>query len=180
MKNRQKIWKMVLAALFLALAYVMPYLTGQIPEVGAMLCPMHLPILLCGFLCGWPWGLAVGLVAPLLRSMLTGGFPPMFPTAVCMAFELATYGAVTGVMHRLLPRKKPYIYGSLLTAMLVGRAVWGVAMFICVGAGGGSFGLTAFLAGAVTNALPGILVQIALVPVLVMLLDRPNFLQPRD
>ena len=79
--------------MFLALAYVMPFLTGQIPQVGSMLCPMHIPVLLCGFFCGAPWGLAVGFVAPLLRSF-TLGMPPMFPTAFCMAFELAAYGFV--------------------------------------------------------------------------------------
>ena len=99
---------MILSALFLALAYVMPFLTGQIPEIGSMLCPMHLPVLLCGFICGPIWGTAVGCIAPLLRS-LTLGMPPPFPTALCMAFELAAYGAVTGIMHKMLPRKKPYI-----------------------------------------------------------------------
>ena len=171
MKHRTKTLKMILAALFLALAYVMPFLTGQIPEIGAMLCPMHLPILLCGYVCGWPWGLIVGFSAPLLRSLLTGGFPPMFPTAICMAFELAAYGATAGLLHRLLPRKKPYIYCSLLAAMVIGRLVWGAAMFVCLSADGG-FTLAAFLAGALTNAIPGIVVQIILVPILVMVLDR--------
>ena len=180
MKKNGKLLKMILAALFLALAYVMPFLTGQIPEIGAMLCPMHLPVLLCGFICGWPWGLVVGCVAPLLRSLLTGGFPPMYPTALCMAFELAAYGAVSGLLHRLLPKKKPYIYCSLLIAMLVGRLVWGMAMFVCMGIGGGSFTFSAFLAGAVTNALPGIAVQIVFVPVLVMLLDNPKILKLRE
>ena len=184
MKNQtthNRLLKMTLSALFLALAYVMPFLTGQIPEVGAMLCPMHLPVLLCGFICGWPWGLVVGFIAPLLRSMLTGGmFPPIFPTAVCMAFELATYGAVAGFMHKLLPKKKPYIYCSLLTSMILGRIVWGTAMFVCLGIKGGTFTFAAFIAGAVTNAVPGIVVQIILVPVLVMLLDNPKFLKLRD
>ena len=174
--KKNQLLKMIIAALFLALAYVMPFLTGQIPEIGSMLCPMHLPVLLCGFICGPFWGLAVGFVAPLLRSVLTGGFPPMFPTAVCMAFELAAYGAVTGLMHKLLPRKKLYIYLSLLTAMVAGRLVWGAAMFFCVGAQGG-FTFAAFLAGAVTNALPGIAVQIVLVPVLVMLLENSKILK---
>ena len=171
MRYHNKTLKMVLAALFLAMAYVLPFLTGQIPEIGATLCPMHIPVLLCGFLCGWPWGLAVGFVAPLLRS-LTIGMPPLFPTALCMAFELAAYGAVCGLMHKLLPGKKPYIYCSLLVAMIVGRLIWGAAMFICIGIGGGSFTFSAFLAGAVINAVPGILVQIILVPILVMLLDH--------
>lgn len=167
---------MILAALFLALAYVLPFLTGQIPEIGSMLCPMHIPVLLCGFICGWPWGLAVGFAAPLLRSV-TLGMPMIFPQAVCMAFELATYGAVAGMMHKLLPRKKAYIYGSLLTAMIAGRLVWGAAMFVCMGIKGGSFTLAAFLAGAVSNAVPGIVVQIVLIPVIVMLLDSVKILK---
>ena len=170
-----KTLKTVLAALFLALAFVLPFLTGQIPQIGSMLCPMHIPVLLCGFICGWPWGLAVGFIAPLLRS-LTLGMPPFFPTAVCMAFELAAYGAVSGLMYKALPRKKFSIYASLLIAMLLGRLVWGAAMFICMGINGGSFSFAAFLAGAVTNAIPGIIVQIVLIPSLVMLLEKHNML----
>ena len=176
MKHHSKLLKMILAARFLALAYVMPFLTGQIPEIGSMLCPMHIPVLLCGFICGPVWGGIVGLIAPLFRSLLTGGFPPMFPTAVCMAFELAAYGAAAGLMHQLLPRRKPYIYCSLIIAMTVGRLVWGAAMFLCVGVGGG-FTLAAFFAGAITNAIPGILLQIVLIPVLVMILDNPKILK---
>lgn len=179
MKKHNQLLKMTLAALFLAIAYVLPFLTGQIPEVGAMLCPLHIPVLLCGFICGWPWGLAVGLIAPLFRS-LTLGMPPLYPTAVCMAFELAAYGAVTGWMHRLLPRKKPYIYCSLLIAMIVGRLIWGAAMFVCMGLNGGSFTFAAFLAGALLNALPGIVVQIVLIPILVMILDNPKISNLRD
>ena len=180
MKNHKKLLRMVLAAFFLALAYVMPFLTGQIPEIGSMLCPMHLPILLCGFVCGWPWGLIVGLVAPVFRSLLTGGFPPMFPTAVCMAFELATYGAIAGLMHKILPKKKISIYCSVVIAMLLGRLVWGVAMMICMGASGGTFTFAAFLAGAITNAIPGIIVQLILVPILVVLIEKSKFISLRD
>ncbi|MBQ4601494.1 MAG: ECF transporter S component [Clostridia bacterium] len=176
MKNHNSIIKMILAALFLALAYVMPFLTGQIPEVGAMLCPLHIPVILCGFICGPYWGLAVGFIAPLLRSLVLG-MPPLFPTAVCMAFELAVYGGVSGLMHRILPKKKPYIYCSLIIAMTVGRLVWGVAMMICAGIGGTEFGFAAFVAGAFTNAIPGIIVQIVLIPVLVMVLDNPKVLK---
>lgn len=179
MKSHNQLLKMVLAAFFLALSYVLPFLTGQIPEIGAMLCPLHIPVLLCGFICGWPWGLAVGFIAPLLRS-LTLNMPPLFPTAVCMAFELAAYGAVGGLMHRLLPRKKAYIYCSLLTAMLVGRVVWGIAMYVCLGVSGGSFTFAAFIAGAFTNAIPAIILQIILIPVLVMILENPKILKLKD
>lgn len=163
--------KLVLAALFLALALVLPFLTGQIPEVGSMLCPMHIPALLCGFFCGWPWGLAVGLIAPVLRSLMFG-MPPMFPVAICMSFELATYGAISGLLYSKLPRKKTSIYISLLTAMVAGRLVWGVARFLCAGLDVSAFGLSAFWAGAITTAIPGIIVQIVLIPILVMVLEK--------
>ena len=179
MKSQNNLLKMVLAALFLALAYVMPFLTGQIPEIGSMLCPLHIPVLLCGFICGCPWGLAVGFIAPLFRS-LTLGMPPFFPTAVCMAFELAAYGGIAGWMHKVLPHKKPFIYCSLLTAMLIGRLVWGAAMFVCMGMNGESFTFAAFLAGAFINAVPGIIIQIVLIPILVMILDNPKVINLRD
>lgn len=178
MKNT-KLIKTVLAAFFLALAYVMPFLTGQIPEIGSMLCPMHIPVLLCGFICGWQWGLTVGFIAPLFRS-LTLGMPTLFPVAICMAFELAAYGLTSGLMHKYLPKKKPYIYVSLLASMIVGRLIWGAAMFIALSMDGGTFTFSAFLAGAVTNAVPGIIVQIIIIPVAVMILSKPEILKTGD
>ena len=170
--KRSSILKMVLAAFFLALAYVLPFLTGQIKEIGNMLCPMHVPILLCGFICGWKWGLGVGFIAPLFRS-LTLGMPILFPGAVCMAFELAAYGAISGLMYRFLPHKRVNIYCSLITAMIFGRLLWGAAMFLCVvGINGGAFGFSAFIAGAVTNAVPGIVIQIVVIPAVVMALEH--------
>lgn len=174
MKKQTDIRTMVLAAMFLAIAYVLPFFTGQIPRIGSMLCPMHIPVLLCGFVCGWHWGLAVGFIAPLLRSV-TLGMPPLFPTAVCMAFELAAYGAVAGFLYKKFPKKKLSVYGSLLIAMLAGRLVWGIAMYICMGMNGGSFGLSAFWAGAITNAIPGIMVQLAVIPILVIVSDKAKF-----
>ena len=165
--------KTILSALFLALAFVMPFLTGQVPTIGNMLCPLHIPVLLCGFICGPAWGLAVGFIAPLLRSFILG-MPPLFPTAFCMAFELAAYGAVAGLLYMLLPKKKIYIYASLLSAMIIGRIVWGAAMLLLMGISGGAFTFSAFLAGAFTNAIPGIIIQIVLIPVLVMILNNPK------
>ena len=105
--------RIVLAALFLALAFVLPMVTGHVPQVGNMLCPMHFPILLCGFVLGGPWGLAVGFVAPLLRSVLFG-MPPMFPIAVSMAFELAAYGLVSGLVWRRVRHTLPMMYAALV------------------------------------------------------------------
>lgn len=103
-RSSVQIRKLTYSALYLAIALVLPFLTGQIPEIGSMLCPMHIPALLCGFVCGWPWGLAVGFVSPLLRSLLFG--MPTAYTAVAMAFELAAYGAVSGILYRIFPPQK--------------------------------------------------------------------------
>lgn len=162
---------LTLSAMFLAVALVLPFITGQIPEIGAMLCPMHLPILLCGYFCGGPWGLAVGLIAPVLRSMIFG-MPPMYPTAISMAFELAAYGAISGLLYAKLPKTKASVYISLVTAMIVGRLVWGAARFVFAGLNITAFGLQAFWAGAVTSAIPGIILQLILIPILVIALDK--------
>lgn len=169
MKNRQ-IRNLTYAALCLALCMVLPFLTGQIPQIGSMLSPMHIPVLLCGYLCGGPWAAAVGLVAPLLRH-LWFGMPPM-PGAIGMCTELLTYGLVSGLLYRILPKKPVNVYLSLIVAMLAGRLVWGVTMVFVMSAQGSAFTWAAFLAGAFTKAVPGIVLHIALIPVLVMALER--------
>ena len=166
-KNR----RLAYSALFLALALVLPFLTGQIPTIGKALSPMHIPVMLCGFLCGPLWGAAVGAVAPLLRSVLFG-MPAMFPGGVAMTFELATYGVLSGWLYRLLPCKPWSIYVSLLVAMVCGRLVWGAARFALAGLSGSEFPFSAFLTGAVTGAVPGIILHIVLIPLLVMGLER--------
>ena len=161
---------LIYAALCLALCLYLPFLTGQIPQIGKALSPMHIPVLLCGFVCGWPWGLAVGLIAPPLRYMLFG----MPPAAVFipMAFELAAYGAFSGILYRVLPKRTGYIYVSLIGAMILGRIVWGVAKFIQAGLQSTTFPLSAFWAGAVVTAIPGIICHIILIPILVMALKK--------
>lgn len=166
-----QIRKLTYAALLLAIALVLPFITGQIPEIGKSLCPMHIPVLLCGFLCGWPWGLAVGFIAPLLRSVIFG-MPAMFPGAVAMAFELAVYGCVSGLLYKLLPKTKVNIYVTLIISMIAGRVVWGIVRLILAGLSGNSFTWALFLSGAVTTAIPGIILHIALIPILVMVLER--------
>ena len=169
--------KLTYSALFLALAMVLPFLTGQIPEIGSMLCPMHLPALLCGFMCGWPWGLAVGFLSPLLRSAIFG-MPPVW-VSVAMAFEMAAYGAISGLLYRKLRGRGGRIYLSLIAAMLAGRLVWGLVQFLLAGLRSTTFNLTMFLSGAVTMALPGIILQLVLIPVLVMVMERTDMI-PRE
>lgn len=168
--------KMVLSALFMALGIVLPFLTGQIQQIGNMLLPMHIPVLLCGFICGWQYGLAVGFITPLLRSVLFG-MPPLMPTAAAMAVELAVYGLVTGLLYRKLPKKAPYLYVSLLCAMIAGRIAWGIAGIPLFGMAGNVFTAQIFLSGALLNAIPGIILQIVLIPVIMMALARAGFLR---
>ena len=162
---------LVLAALFLALAFVLPMITGHVPQVGNMLCPMHFPILLCGFVLGGPWGLAVGLIAPLVRSVLFG-MPPMFPIAISMAFELAAYGLASGVLWRKMKHTVPMMYASLVTAMVAGRLVWGAVRFVLAGLTGSSFPFSAFLSGALLTAVPGIVAQLVLIPLILVALQK--------
>lgn len=172
MKNTKKL---TLSALFLALGLVMPFLTMQIPEVGSMLLPMHIPVLICGFVCGPSWGLIVGFLTPLLRSV-TFGMPPMMPTAVCMAFELATYGLVAGLLYGKLKKNVVNTYVSLVGAMLAGRVIWAVVALIVYAAMGSAFTFQMFLAGAFLNAIPGIVLQIAVIPILIVALRKAHLI----
>ena len=166
---------LVVAALMLALAYVLPNFTGNIPQIGSMLLPMHLPVLLCGFLCGGVWGAVVGFVAPLLRSVLVG-MPPMFPTAISMAFEMAVYGLVSGALYRRLPKNLGGIYASLIGAMVAGRVVWGVVRALLTLTGNTQFSFAAFIAGSFTSAIPGILLQLVAIPVVVVALQKARLI----
>lgn len=163
--------KLVLSGLFLALALVLPFFTGQIPQIGGMLCPMHLPVILCGFVCGGGWGAAVGFVAPLLRYLLFQ-MPPIYPTGLAMAFEMAVYGFVCGWLYLRLSGHKWRIYPALISAMVLGRVVWGITRLILAGLSAQSFTMAAFISGALLTAIPGILLQLVLVPLLVTALER--------
>lgn len=163
--------RLTFAALYLALAQVLPFITGQIPEIGSMLCPMHIPALLCGFVCGWPWGMTVGFVSPLLRSVLFG-MPSLYPAAVAMACEMAVYGAAAGVLNRHLPHFTGRLYVTLIISMVMGRLVWGSVQFMLAGLSHTVFSAELFLAGAVTQAIPGIILQLVLIPPLVSLMGK--------
>lgn len=170
--ERSKVYRLVWSGVCLALGMVLPFLTAQVPQVGSKLLPMHLPVLICGFLCGWPYGLAVGLITPLLRSVIFG-MPPLFPTATAMAFEMAAYGALTGFLYRKVFKGSTVnIYISLVLAMLGGRAVWGLVTWILYSILGNTFTWQIFMAGAFVNAIPGIILQLVLVPVVVMALRK--------
>ena len=172
--SNSAIRKLTCSAMCLALCLVLPFFTGQIPQIGSALCPMHLPVLLAGYLCGPWWAMGVGAAAPLLRHLWLS-MPPLI-AALGMTFELAAYGLVVGLAYRKLPRSTKGIYLSLICAMILGRIVWGCAMAVILGISGSPFTWSAFLAGALLNAIPGIAVQLVLIPALVMALQRANII----
>lgn len=170
--KRQKIKNLILAAMFMCMGYVLPFFTGQIKEIGNMLLPMHIPVLFAGFICGWKYGLAVGFILPLFRS-LTIGMPHLYPNAVSMAFELATYGFVSGYLYtRSRWKCIVSLYKCLIISMISGRVVWGVVQAILLGAGKSAFTFNMFLAGAFINALPGIIIQLILIPAVMVALNK--------
>ena len=162
---------LVLSAMFLALGLVLPFFTGQIPQVGGMLLPMHLPVFLCGLICGWQYGLAVGFVTPLLRLALFS-MPPLL-TAVAMAFELAAYGGIAGFLYSRSRWQCIFaLYRCLIAAMVGGRLVWAAARVVMTGVAGEPFTWQLFLAGALFNAVPGIILQLVFIPAVMVALDR--------
>ena len=126
---------------------------------------------LCGFIAGPLWAAVVGLIAPVLRFALFG-MPPLFPTGAAMCVELAVYGLVSGCLYARLPRKAWSLYASLLSAMLLGRVAWGIVRVVFSGLSGSAFTWAAFIAGAFTSAIPGIILHIVLIPVIVLALNR--------
>ena len=171
MKMKNEIRKTVYSAFFLAVGLTLPFLTMQIKEIGDSLLPMHLPVLLCGLICGAKYGFTVGLILPFLRSLLFG-MTAIYPAAVWMSFELCTYGLVIGVVMLLLKKKSlKNIYISLVLAMIAGRIVWGISKWFLLSLGNlnSSFTLTAFVVGGFVDAIPGIILQLILVPLIATL-----------
>ncbi len=164
--------KLAVTAMLFAVGMVLPFFIGQIPAIGKMLLPMHIPVLLCGFIVGWQYGALIGFLLPIVRGLVFG-MPPLYPNAVAMAFEMAAYGFVSGYLYshaRWQCTKMLYI--SLVTAMLAGRIVWAFAEVILLGIGGNTFTWEMFAAGAFLNAIPGIIVQLVLIPLIMVALRR--------
>ena len=170
--QKERTRTMVLAGMFLALGVVLPSLTGSIKEIGDSLLPLHLVVMLCGVICGWQYATPVGLVLPFLRSAFFS-MPPFYPNAVWMALELATYGFVIGFLFSLRKKySRVWLLVCLVCSMLAGRVVWGVTKAILLGVADKPFGLEAFLVGGFVDAVPGIILQFILVPLIVELTYR--------
>lgn len=173
----KSVHQLTLSALFLALGLILPFVTGQIPNIGRMLLPMHIPVLLCGLICGWKSGLIVGFVTPILRSAIFHS-PMMFPMAFAMAFELATYGAVIGLIYAKMKSKRlTSIYLSLFSAMVCGRLVYGLVMTLITTFLHQPYSFEIFMTAAITSGIPGIIVQLILIPAIMLFLYRTGMIK---
>ena len=166
----------VLAALFIALCVVLPVAFHAIPNAGTVFLPMHIPVLICGLVCGWPYGLLCGLMGPVLSSLITG----MPPAAVlpAMMVECAVYGLVSGLVLQFVRTGKlnADLYIALIGAMLAGRVAAGVTKALIFSPG---ITMSAWIATSFVTALPGIFIQLVLIPLLVNLLIRTHQIPSR-
>lgn len=163
----------VLSAMFIAIGMVLPFATMQMKSLGQLLSPMHLPALLSGLVLGPVYGAVVGFIMPILRS-LAFGMPKLFPGAVAMAFELLTYGAVTGFLYSRSKYKCIIaVYKALIPAMIAGRIVGGTVQAALLG---GQYSFAAFLTGYFINTIPGIILQLILIPVIMVALGKAHLI----
>jgi len=168
--------KLVLTAVCAALCLVLPMAFHAIPNAGSVMLPMHIPVLLCGILCGWPYGFVCGLIGPFLSSILTG-MPPaaMLPG---MMVECAVYGCVTGLMLKFI-RTGHFtadLYISMITAMILGRTVAGLAKSLIFSPGTAPF---AWVTTSLVTGIPGICLQLVLIPLVVFALVRARLIPNR-
>lgn len=171
-KTKAMIRNMTLSAMFLAIGMLLPFLTGQLQQIGNMLLPMHLPVFLCALICGWKYGVPMAFILPIFRSLVFG-MPPIFPTAISMAFELAAYAFAAGFMYEKSRWQcVKALYRCIIAAMIAGRAVWGVVQAVLLGASGNALTFKAFMTSAFINAWPGIILQLVFIPAVMVALDR--------
>lgn len=185
MSNSKKIdvRLLIIAALMLALAILLPQIFGRIQFLGTKFLPMHIPVLLCGFICGVRYGTLCGAVAPLMCSLLFG-MPPFFPMAVSMAVELCAYGAAAGLARALIAYK-PYkyklalLYASLIGVMIIGRIAYGITMIIITAIQSEPYTFSVFISASAISAIPGIILQLILIPLILAFLSKTGVIKER-
>jgi niacin transporter len=167
--------KTVYTSLLIAVGVMLPVALHFVPNAGSVLLPMHVPVLICGIVCGFPYGLLCGLITPLVSSLLTG-MPPaaMLPAMLC---ELAVYGFISALLARYARTKNIYanVYIALLGAMLAGRIVFGVLNSLIFRAG--EYSAQIWLTSAFVTALPGIVIQLVLIPGVVIALQKSKLIE---
>ncbi len=163
---------LTLTAMFLAMGFILPMLTGQIPQIGSSLLPMHIPVFLCALICGEKYAAPMAFVLPILRSLIFAR-PNMYPEAISIAFEMATYALVAGILYNRSKWKcMRSLVLSLLSAMLVGRAVRCAVQLSLLGMAGMNFSFSGFFAGVIVAGIPGIALQLAVIPSVMLMLHK--------
>ena len=168
--------RLVITAVCAALCVVLPMAFHAFPDGGSIFLPMHIPVLLCGLMCSWPYGFVCGLVGPALSSLITGMPPAAYLPS--MMVECAAYGCVSGAMMALVHTKKTWLdlYLSTITAMVLGRVAAGIAKALIFAPGTPMF---AWVSTSLLTGIPGIILQLALLPALVFTLMRARLLPRR-
>lgn len=176
MKTMNSVKRMTLAAVCVALCVVLPIAFHSIPDAGSVFLPMHIPVLICGMICGWPYGFLCGLMGPLVSSALTGMPPIAYLPA--MMVECGVYGLVSGLMLKVVHTKNTYadLYISLVTAMIAGRVVSGIAKALIFTPG---MALSAWVTASFVTALPGIVLQLVFLPTVVFTLMKARVIPQR-
>ena len=168
--------KSITIILGIAAAVALPqvfHAVGLLSGTGAMLgstfLPMHIPVFMAGFLGGPVAGLVTGVVSPLLSFAISG-----MPAAAMLPFmmaELAGYGLVSG----LLIKVKMPVFFKLLIAQVGGRVLRAIAILAAVYGFGSQTVQLSQIWNIVLPALPGILLQWALIPLLLYRIKELNF-----
>lgn len=167
--------KIIASGVCLALAMLLPFLTFQSQQLGRIFSLMHIPIFIAAFICGWKYGVIIGILAPIIRS-ISFGLPPLYPTALSMAIELAIYGALAGLIYERLHYKKISVYPALICAIIIGRSVGGLITCFLMSTVGNEISIVAYIINSFTEGLPGIICHIAVVPPLVYMLKKMQFI----
>lgn len=181
MNKMSAVKKSIITAVCISLCLVLPQAFHSIPNAGVIYSPMHIPVLLCGLLCGWQFGAICGTAGTLLSSLFTG----MPPAAILpqMMIECCIYGLIAGLTMKLIKTKSLYadLYASLIIAMLSGRIIAGIAKALIFAKG--EFTIAAWAASYFVTALPGIIIQLVLIPTIVFALMKANLVPhkyPKD
>lgn len=177
MRSMSAVKRSILTAVCVALCVVLPQAFHSIPNAGSVYLPMHIPVLLCGLICGGSYGLLCGLAGPALSSLFTG--MPAMAYLPSMMVECAVYGLAAGLVLGVLRTKKLYadLYVSLVVAMLAGRVMAGIAKALIFSAG--SYSMAAWVTGSFVTSLPGIVIQLLLIPAIVSALMKAGLIPER-
>lgn len=184
MRQRTPIGPLVTSALLLAVGLALPFMTGQLPVLGQLMSPLHIPAYLCGLVCGPVWGTLLGLLLPLVRMLLFG--MPLLPVALPMAFECATYGLCIGLIYRVTKvrfanRFYIAILYAMIPSMISGRIIGGLAkaLFLVSGviASQAPFTFSVFITSYFVDTSVGALMHLILVPLVMAALKKVRLIR---